>query len=183
LKVAAVLVSLALTAAGELRAQGLAGPLSSEFVAPDGSVLRLVTSNDFCAIEQSLQGGQTRRLMLDLRPPCYLPIWRNAPPRNVAGTSRPLGATGDIAVWQYGKNNTTVVAVIGDPVPERMCPDGSCRAPLRQNFRCGGSLQAGLLRGRQLARSAKRGPGVFCVETGLDEKEFWLLAHPRRPAD
>ena len=178
MKVAAVLIALALSAASGLRAQGLAGPFSPGFVAPDGSVLRLVTSNDVCAIEQTQQNGQARRLTLDLRPPCYFPVWRNAPPRNAARTSRPLGAAGDPAVWQYGKSNTTVVAVIGDPVPQRMCPDGNCRAPPRQDFRCGGSLQAGLLRGGQLARSAKRGPGIFCVETGLDEKEFWLLAHP-----
>jgi hypothetical protein len=182
-KAAAVLVALGLLAASDLRAQGLAGAFSPQFVAPDRSVVRLMTSNDFCVIEQSLRDGQTRRLTLDLRPPCYFPVWRNAPPRNAARTSRALGAAGDPIVWQYGKTNTTVIAVIGDPIPERMCPGGACRAPPRQDFRCGGSLQAALLRGGQLTRSAKRGPGMFCVDTGLDEKEFWLLAHPRRPAD
>jgi hypothetical protein len=52
------------------------------------------------------------------------------------------------------------------------------RSPDSINFN-GASLQAVLLREGRIILSRKRAQaGVFCVETGLDEKDFWLLAHP-----
>ena len=176
LKIAALLAAAGLTTS-DLQAQS---PPSPEY-AVAGHTFRLAVTDSVCAIEQAVNAGAARRFVLDLRPPCYLVVWRDPPPRmRKASGSNPVGGVGDPAAWRYGrKSNTTVVAVIGDPVPERLCPELTCRSPQRQNFHCGASLQAVLLRDGRIKLSRKREQvGVFCVETGLDEKDFWLLAHP-----
>ena len=173
LKIAAALLAAGLTTSGPLRAQSFPSP---HYAAGDETFRLSVTENS-CAIEQA---GAARRLVLDLRPPCYFAVWRNPPPRMKASGPSPVGGVGDPTAWRYGgKRNMTVVAVIGDPVPDRMCSDPICRSRQAQNFHCGASLQAVLLRKGRITLSRKRAQaGVFCVETGLDEKDFWLLAHP-----
>jgi hypothetical protein len=172
LKIAAALLAAGLTTSSPLRAQSFPSP---QYAAGDQNFRLSVTENS-CAIEQA---GAARRLVLDLRPPCYFAVWRDPPPRIKASGPSPVGGVGDPAAWRYGaKRNMTVVAVIGDPVPDRLCSDPVCRSRARANFHCGASLQAVLLREGRITLSRKRAQaGVFCVETGLDEKEFWLLAH------
>jgi hypothetical protein len=81
--------------------------------------------------------------------------------------------------WRYGGDDKVIVfAIIGDPVPATMCSDTECEWKAQQNYRCGTSVQGIFVYSNRIELSKKRERvGVFCVETGLDEKDFWLLAN------
>lgn len=150
-----------------------------------GHTLRLITADDSCVI-QSLSGGDDLgQLTLALHPPCYLLTWRRPPPTGTSSASgadaRPLGSVGEPMAWQYGNaQGFTVLAVIGDPVSETLSRSSLYRLREQQGLHCVASVQGILLHAnKQIELSAKRDQtSVYCAELGLEEKDFWLLAHP-----
>jgi hypothetical protein len=82
--------------------------------------------------------------------------------------------------WRYaGAKGVVVLAVIGDPVPEKLRASSLYRLREQQGMNCASSLQGILLYTNEIRLSKKREhAGVFCAELGLEEKDFWLLAHP-----
>jgi hypothetical protein len=135
-------------------------------------------------VDHHAGSGERRTLVLALRPPCHLITWRQPAPRAATrgGVSdgRPVGAVGDAMAWRYpSARGVVVVAVIGDPVPDSMRGGKLYQQRLQQGLTCSASVQGILLHGKTVRLSAKREHvGVLCAESGLDEKDFWLLAHP-----
>jgi len=169
---------------GEARSSSPDAGTAPEYVVA-GQVLRLVVRKDGCAIEhvKSARAGPGaspgRALDLDLRPPCHVLTWRQRPPATAAereGT--PVGGPGDAAGWRYpGKG--VVVAVIGDPPPKRLRAGATYRLRRDQGLHCASSIRGVLVGEGEIQLSKKREHvGIFCAETGLDEKDYWLLAHP-----
>jgi hypothetical protein len=185
---AALLVLLLLTGGEGVRAQpaasapGTIAPPTEYLVA--GHSLRLVVEGEVCVVEGERGTGGAVKLTLDLRPPCHLLTWREPPPRlaDKASDGLPLGSAGAPMAWRYpGKAGAGVVvlAVIGDPLPEHLRASSLARLREQQGMRCGASVQGILLRGETVELSRKREHvGVLCAELGLNEKDFWLLAHP-----
>jgi hypothetical protein len=122
-------------------------------------------------------------LALDLAPPCYVLVWNAPPPRLPGGRSEsgglPIGSVGEVMAWKYPTaSGTTVLAVIGDPVLPSGPTDELHETRKAQKFRCAGSLQGVKLTAAGATLSPKRAQAsVYCVETALDEKDFWMLAH------
>jgi hypothetical protein len=149
-----------------------------------GHVLRLVVTGETCVVEHRSSGTGIGKLTLDLRPPCHLLTWRQLPPTTsqAAGVSDglPIGTIGDPMAWQYASAEGVVaLAVIGDPVPEKLRESSLYRLREQQGLSCASSVQAILLHVNQIQLSKKREHvGVFCAELGLEEKDFWILAHP-----
>lgn len=149
-----------------------------------GHVLRLVVDGGSCVVEHRASGPAMNRLTLDLHPPCHLLTWRQSPPRASQATDvsdgRPLGDIGGPMAWRYaGAKGVVVLAVIGDPVPEKLRASSLYRLREQQGMNCASSLQGILLYTNEIRLSKKREhAGVFCAELGLEEKDFWLLAHP-----
>ena len=81
--------------------------------------------------------------------------------------------------WQYpSASNATVIAIIGDPVPEGRKQGSVYKARVAQRMNCGGGLQAVKWREGTPALGPKWTESEFyCAEMGMDEKDFWLLAH------
>lgn len=127
--------------------------------------------------------GATSPLGLDLAPPCYVLVWNAPPPRLRGGRSEsgglPIGSAGEVMAWKYPTaRGTTVLAVIGDAVLPSGPNDELHEQRKAQKFRCAGSLQGVKLTATGATLSPKRAQAsVFCVETALDEKDFWMLAH------
>lgn len=140
----------------------------------DGERLGIGSEGERCFLER-----ENVRVSLDLRPPCHFLLWLQEPPLAPGGPSdgRPVGKKGDIRAWRYGADDPVLVlAVVGDPVPERLW---RAREAWRDaGFRCGARVQPVLIRGGELTPSAARPEGLACVESGLDEKMFWVFAHP-----
>jgi len=147
-----------------------------------GHILRLLTPEGACIIELDKPGtSQRSELRLDLRPPCYLLTWRHEPAdtglaaAEMEGTA--VGQLGDPMAWRYPQ--ALVVAVIGDPVPESLRSSASYKLRHDQGLHCASSIRGVLIGEEGVWLSKKREHvGIFCAELGLDEKEFWLLAHP-----
>jgi hypothetical protein len=183
-RAAALLALLLITGSEPVRAQ-LAG--SAPDAAPPieylvaGHTLRLVVEGDACVVEREGGAGAAIKLKLDLRPPCHLLTWRQPPARPADATSDgvPLGSVGAPMAWRYPGKAVAVLAVIGDPLPEKLRAGSLARLREQQGMRCAASVQGLLLRGETIALSKKREHvGVLCLELGLNEKDFWLLAHP-----
>lgn len=147
-----------------------------------GHNVRLVVEEDACFLGDQTEGGPPTKLKLDLGPPCYLLTWQQRPPRfgHPEGISDgvPVGDVGDVKAWRYGSaQGATTIAVIGDPVPESMRSDRYLREQ-REGFRCAASVQGVLLLGPKVWLSKKHDRvGPICVEIGIDQKVFWMLAH------
>jgi len=82
--------------------------------------------------------------------------------------------------WQYpSEGGIIALAVIGDPVPEELRQSSLYRLRTQQGASCASSVQAILLQVKQIRLSKKREhAGVFCAESGLEEQDFWIAAHP-----
>jgi hypothetical protein len=183
---AALLALLLLTGGERVHAQPAASPAHTaappaEYLVA-GHRLRLVVEGDVCVVEGERGTGAAIQLKLDLRPPCHLLTWRQPPARPADQTSDgvPLGSVGAPTAWRYpGKAGVVVLAVIGDPLPENLRASSLARLREQQGMRCTASVQGILLRSETVELSKKREHiGVLCAELGLNEKDFWLLAHP-----
>jgi hypothetical protein len=157
---------------------------SSEYTV-QGHALRLVSEKGKCAVEHHRVGQtQTTKLELDLGPPCHMLTWRSLPPTRsrTTGVSDgvPVGTRGDAMAWRYASADGVVtLAIIGDPVPQELRSGSLYRLRERQGMSCASSVQALLLHPGEVRLSTKREhAGVFCAELGLEEKDFWRLAHP-----
>lgn len=144
--------------------------------------INLLTEEDSCLLIHSADGENFEKLKLDLRSPCYLLTWQRLPPvTHGQGPSDgvAVGGVGDPLAWQYqSAKGAITLAVIGDPVPEKIRSGKAYESRLKQGYRCASSMQGVLLRGDKARLSKKREHvGVFCVESGVDEKDFWLLSH------
>ena len=146
--------------------------------------LRLVITGEACVLEYHASGGsKVGKLMLDLHPPCYLLTWQQPPPTPNQEVSvsdgLPIGSVGDPMAWQYASaGGVVVLAVIGDPFPEKLRTSNLYRLRKQQGLTCASSVQAILLHGDQMQLSKKREHvDVFCTELGLEEKDFWMLSH------
>jgi hypothetical protein len=82
--------------------------------------------------------------------------------------------------WLYSRaTGVIVLAVIGDPVPDQLRASDLYQLRERQGLHCTSSVQGILLSGSQTRLSSKRAHvGIVCAELGLEEKDFWMLAHP-----
>lgn len=147
-----------------------------------GYAIHLTVTDQTCVVEHRSDRGNAGKLTLSLRPPCYLLYWRLPPPVRQHGFSNgsPIGGVGRPMAWRYdGANGATVIAVIGDPISASFQQDDVYRLRMQQGMQCAGSVQGILLRDDRIELSSKREQiGVLCAELGMDEKDFWLLAHP-----
>jgi hypothetical protein len=149
-----------------------------------GHLLRLVVTDTGCVVEHRAPSAETRTLALGLRPPCHLLTWQRPPPTRDPASSTsagaPIGTIGQPMAWQYADASGVIaLAVIGDPVPDALRESSLYRLRAQQGLQCAASIQGILLRGGQVQLSKKREHvGVFCAELGLEEKDFWSIAHP-----
>jgi hypothetical protein len=112
----------------------------------------------------------------DLRSPCYFMTWTEAPgPGTEDG--KPVGQKSELRAWRYrDKKGAVFLALIGDPVSPATTQRWGRSFP---GSRCGESIQGVVVRKEGVEIGQKNGGGrVYCVETGMEEKNFWLLAHP-----
>ena len=81
--------------------------------------------------------------------------------------------------WRYqSAQNATVVAIIGDAISEQQRANPIVGKRLAAGLRCAPSIQGVLLTPTAASLSKKQDRvGVLCVEAGVDEKTFWMLAH------
>ena len=157
-----------------VEAPGLSHRIETTFV-------QLVSTATACYLDHwaaNSDGGPRRRLTLGVVPPCHVLMWNDTPPRTSVskGTSEgaPVGQKGDVRAWQYpSMRRTTVFIVIGDPVSEE---EWAMRPKLR-GLRCAKRSQAILLQAGDVALSKNIETGFACVESGADEKVFWMFAH------
>jgi len=157
-------------------------PPAPETGALEGQTFRLDSAEGTCRLTVSGR-GEEKSLSLDLTPPCHFLIWQHPPPRSAGGPSNgaPVGAVGDPVAWRYaGKRAVAVMAVIGDPMAEGLAKDPVWEQRVKAGFRCAGNVQGILVRkAGAVTTTKKRGSaGALCVEVGMDEKDYWLLAHP-----
>jgi hypothetical protein len=161
-------------------------PPAPETVALEGQTFRLHADEGNCRLVVSGR-GEEKSLRLDLIPPCHFLVWQHPPPRTAGGPSNgaPVGAVGDPVAWRYaGKQAVAVMAVIGDPMAEGLAKDPVWQQRIKAGFRCAGNVQGILVRKADagtttVTTTKKRGSaGALCVEVGMDEKDYWLLAHP-----
>jgi len=152
----------------------------------EGHALRLVTTKDACILEHHLGTTEMSRLTLKLHPPCYMVTWnKNPPPRNSTpdlSDGLPLGAVGEPMGWRYASaGSALVLAVLGDAISQEAASSNEYRVRKKKDFHCASSIQGILISKKQVSLTAVRANvGIFCAELGLEEQDFWLLAHPRR---
>jgi hypothetical protein len=171
---------------GTLASQGAVNtdgaPIAARYLV-SGHQVRVDSGAEGCWLVDHGKGGAPKRLKLDLRPPCYLLVWRHRPPTTDAqGISDgvPVGGAGEPMAFRYKvARGTVAIAVIGDsPVPDPR-PESMYQTRLRQGYHCTGSMQGIRFRGSlvQVMPKEGNGQGLFCVEIGLEEKDFWMIAH------
>jgi hypothetical protein len=172
------------TPAGSASVDTQREPERSREYAVGDHVLRLVVTSDSCTIEHRSAKSAMREVALDLRPPCYLLTWLQQPPQSNAtadvSDGQPVGGTGDPMALRYASAGGVVtLAIIGDTIPQELREGSLYQLREQQGLRCAASVQAVLLDTDQIQLSKKRERiGVLCVELGLEERDFWLLAHP-----
>ncbi len=159
---------------------------SVSFFRAGDRMLSIQTIDQECWLEtRSNKRLSAPKLKLELRPPCYLLTWQHAPVSKKSSISggHAVGTAGDVMTWRYPNNKKldSIAMVIGDPIPAAEV--ASKLGQLRANFRCGTSLQ-GVAFDRKASAPARltsvdKNSGITCVEQGLDEKAFWLMAHPK----
>lgn len=167
-----------------------AAPLSNQPLIEhtvDGHRIRLVQEGTTCSLvvapsraAESRDGGE-QRVPLALTPPCHLLLWAAPPPARAGAPSDgvAIGNMGQPMAWRYpGVRGATIVAVIGDPISEERRADPIVRKRLDHGLRCAPAIQAVLLTANGAKATKKRADfGLTCVEGGVDEKVFWILAH------
>jgi hypothetical protein len=131
-------------------------------------------------------GGEWRILNLDMRPPCYLLMWRGtdlpAPDAQGASDGVPFGGVGTPMAYRYrSADGVIALAIIGDPVSPTH-PD--YQEITRAGDHCAVSLRGLRLHGTKASLSPKRPYGSLkCVERPIEEKDFWILAHDGEKAE
>lgn len=154
---------------------------TSKFFTVSGHELRLQNQTGQCVLEHRLAGkdGPVNQQPLALQSPCYFLMWRFAPDKKVKRSSGgvPVGEQGAPEAWRYASaKNVTALIVVGDQNKD----DPRYVWHADHGYHCGVSLQGVLLHEKQLSLSAAiKNGGLHCVETGTDQKMFWMLAHPR----
>ncbi|MEJ2328202.1 MAG: hypothetical protein P8Y25_15980 [Chromatiaceae bacterium] len=147
-----------------------------------GRDMTLVAYNNQCAVLP--KGENADQVLLDLEPPCYVLMWSAAPPEADTNFSDgiPVGTVGEVMAWRYpGAGDIVVTAIIGDAVPEHLQGSEDERMLTRRGWHCRGSVQALVVDGLHVRAGTKRaGVGLICAESGMDEKGYWLLAHPTK---
>ena len=152
-----------------------------------GRTLSLSELGGRCALNVGalVPGSEATRMALDLAAPCSVLTWRSAPATASAAPSdgQPVGGVGDAMAWRYpSAKGVTVVVVIGDGIPAAWRENPYYPDHEKRGYRCASSAQAALLpleANAPVTLSRKQNEaGVFCAEIGMDEKNFWLFAHP-----
>jgi hypothetical protein len=171
---ACTLLSADAGSADEGRADGLAyHPVADHFV-------RIDADPAACWLVERAKGGNDKRFKLDLKPPCYLVMWKQAPPKLVdhsVSDGVPIGTKGTPMAFRYKvARGTVAMAVIGDPPSPDPRPDSLYQLRRRDGYHCTDSLQGVRFRGARVQLMPKA-QGFFCVETSPDEKDFWMIAH------
>jgi hypothetical protein len=144
----------------------------------------LTVDSDSCWFTDTIDNQHARKLKLSLGPPCYLLTWQQSPPIRRDGGGNisdglPIGNIGDPIAWLYEKGKgVTTVAVIGDPIPPDLRSSRAYLSAHSRGYRCASSMQGVLLSEKKVELSKKReNVAIFCVESGADEKDFWLLSY------
>jgi hypothetical protein len=151
----------------------------------EGRHIRLETGGAHCRIIDRTDAADAQALTLELAPPCHVLLWaelRPAPGHVAESGGVAVGNAGEPVAWRYpSAGNATVIAVIGDPVPE-LRDSSSYRERTQHGYHCAGSMQGVLLRADGASVGRKHADvGVLCAEVSLDEKDYWILAHDRAP--
>lgn len=164
-----------------------AGEPSPTLSTPEYSVaghqIRLLVEEGGCWLTHRAAGKGLERLRFNLHPPCYLLTWQRPPPQraDAEGVSDglPLGNIGDPIAWRYrSAKGVIAVAVIGDPIPDDIRSSSLYKSRQQQGYLCASSMQGILFLGNKVRLSKKReNVGLFCVESGVEEKDFWMFAH------
>lgn len=147
----------------------------------EGTRLSVGVIGDRCVL--TFKGGSAVRL--DLTPPCYVLLWTEPPPRLTNGRAesggQPVGRQGDAMAWKYATaHDAKVLAVIGDPVGDPYRADPLFKTRQEKGYRCGGSLQGiKVFKGGPVATVKWNQKAAYCVETGIDEKDYWMLGHDK----
>lgn len=142
--------------------------------------LRLSTDGSQCAV--SVEGSEQEAVKLDLAPPCHIGTWTEtldpALERPSGGT--PVGVQGEAMAWKFADREGAIyLAVLGDPVAASLQETLTFKTRAEQGLTCMGSMQALVVKDSIVSAGTKREQvGILCAEMGIDEKSFWLLAHP-----
>jgi hypothetical protein len=143
--------------------------------------IRLDVESSACWIVDRTRGTEEKRLKLDLRPPCYLLMWRRKPPTiDAQGISDgvAVGGPGAPMAFRYKvAGGTVAIAVIGDPPVRDPGPQSLYDSQVGQGYHCTDGMQGVRFRAARVQLLPKHSHGLFCLEEGLDEKEFWMIAH------
>jgi hypothetical protein len=164
-----------------------AGESSSVLSTPEYNVaghrIRLLVEEGGCWLTHRAEGKGLKRFKFDLNPPCYFLTWQRSPPQRTGaeGVSDglPLGNIGDPIAWRYrSAKGVIAVAVIGDLIPDDIRSSSLYKSRQQQGYRCASRKQGILFLGNRAWLSKKsESAGLFCVESGVEEKDFWMLAH------
>jgi hypothetical protein len=148
-----------------------------------GHQIRVLVEEGGCWLTHRAAGKGLERLKFNLHPPCYVLTWQRPPPQraDAEGVSDglPLGNIGDPIAWRYrSAKGVIAVAVIGDPLPDDIRSSSLYKSRQQQGYRCASRKQGVLFLGNKARLSTKReNAGLLCVESGVEEKDFWMLAH------
>jgi hypothetical protein len=163
---------------------GERGPtLSTPEYSVAGHQIRLLVEEGGCWLTYRSAGKGLERLKFNLHPPCYLLTWQRPPPQraDAEGVSDglPLGNIGDPIAWRYrSAKGVIAIAVIGDPIPDDIRSSSLYKSRQQQGYLCASSMQGILFLGSKVQLSKKREDvGLLCVESEVQEKDFWMLAH------
>lgn len=153
----------------------------ARFFSVSGHELRLQNQEGRCVLEHRLAGkeGPINRQSLALQSPCYFLTWRHTPDKKakIFSGGVPVGEQGAPEAWRFASaKNATVLIVVGDQNKD----DERYAWHVERGYHCGVSQQGVLLRAQQLSLAAAlSNDGLHCVESGTDQKQFWILAHQR----
>lgn len=124
----------------------------------EGVELLLLQSGDESILKISRE-GQVRKEKLQLKPPCYF-----------------MRTDKGIQSFTYKNKGTKVVMVTG----ALLKTEDKVYLGASEDMVCGGQAQGILFRNDSvlISRKVLKG-GMFCKDYGLDEKDFWTLAHDK----
>ncbi len=180
----ALLMLVLLSLGANVRAEQ--APIDGQYYNVENHQISLHSEGSQCVLQHQATDsigviGPSQRLVLALRPPCYFMLWQAPPPKKARGSISggiAVGKQGGVLAWRYASaKNAIVLAIIGDPDEDASFP--SYAPSIALGYHCGISMQGVLLRKNNVSLSTvRKNNAVYCVETGVDEKNYWLLAHP-----
>lgn len=155
-------------------------PTPSETVGPAymiGDVeARLVETDTTCLLRTGPQGS-THDLPLAFEPPCYWLLWDADPKAKKASSGgQARGSDSQPIQWFYKDVKSTAALVTGGPIPDDVSPQ---KAQKMLEHHCGFGWQALVIEGDVAKVREKKDGGQACQRSGLDERDFWLAAHPK----